>query len=164
MQITLNQDEIEDAIRGFVLGHITIADDTHIAIDLKAGRGDNGFTATLDLNRASYGVAEDSPAVDNTTYPPEHDPNADVPIPTKKAVKPKKTDKVEKDSVSEEASTSDVEGFSEEEESKEAEEPSTSADSIPDAPDEEEKAEEKPAESPRKPSIFQFNAAKQPAE
>ena len=49
MQITLNQDEIEQAIIAHVKSCINVADGTTIAVDLKAGRGDNGFSATLDI-------------------------------------------------------------------------------------------------------------------
>jgi hypothetical protein len=49
MQITLNQDEIEVAIKTYVLGQLTIREDQEIMIDLRAGRGENGFTATLDI-------------------------------------------------------------------------------------------------------------------
>lgn len=49
MQITLSQDEIEHAIIGYVRRQITIAEDQKIEVDLKAGRGENGFTATLDI-------------------------------------------------------------------------------------------------------------------
>ncbi len=52
MQITLNQDEIETAIKDYVSNQIVIAEDMEIAIDMKAGRGDNGYTATLDIRPA----------------------------------------------------------------------------------------------------------------
>lgn len=49
MQITLNQDEIIDAIIGYVHSQIAVAPNQKIEVDLKAGRGENGFTATLDI-------------------------------------------------------------------------------------------------------------------
>jgi hypothetical protein len=49
MQITLNQDEIEEAIEAFVRNQITISPNQEISIDLRAGRGDNGFSATLEI-------------------------------------------------------------------------------------------------------------------
>lgn len=49
MQITLNQDEIVDAITNYVRGQIAITSNQQIAVDLRAGRGENGFTATLDI-------------------------------------------------------------------------------------------------------------------
>lgn len=49
MQITLNQDEIEEALVTYVRGQINLNDDQEIGIDFKAGRGDNGYTATLDI-------------------------------------------------------------------------------------------------------------------
>lgn len=53
MQITLDQTEIHDAIRQYVRGQINIADGHVIEIDMKAGRAENGFTATLDIRPAS---------------------------------------------------------------------------------------------------------------
>lgn len=52
MQITLNQDEIETAIKDYVGNQIVIAEDMEISVDMKAGRGDNGYTATLDIRPA----------------------------------------------------------------------------------------------------------------
>ena len=49
MQITLNHEEIEDAIETHVRGAISIAPNQEVTIDLKAGRGDNGFSAILDI-------------------------------------------------------------------------------------------------------------------
>lgn len=49
MQITLNHDEILTALDAYVRTCINIADDKKVIIDMKAGRGDNGFSATLDI-------------------------------------------------------------------------------------------------------------------
>lgn len=49
MQITLNEDEIIEAVKAHVLGQINVAENQNISIALKAGRGENGFTATLDI-------------------------------------------------------------------------------------------------------------------
>lgn len=49
MQITINQTEIEEAIRNHILGQITVRDDMRIDIDLKATRGDEGYTAIIDI-------------------------------------------------------------------------------------------------------------------
>lgn len=57
MQITLNQDEIEQAIIAHVKSCINVADGTTIAVDLKAGRGDNGFSATLDIIPAALAAS-----------------------------------------------------------------------------------------------------------
>ena len=53
MQITLNQEEILEALDTYVRSQITISENQEISIDLKAGRGENGFTATLDIRPAS---------------------------------------------------------------------------------------------------------------
>lgn len=52
MQITLNEEEIKDAIVAYVRQQITITDTQRIEVDLKAGRGDNGYSATLDIRPA----------------------------------------------------------------------------------------------------------------
>ncbi len=49
MQITLNQDEILVALENYVRSQINIATGQEVSIDLKAGRGENGFSATLDI-------------------------------------------------------------------------------------------------------------------
>lgn len=49
MQITLKQDEIESAIRSYVSGQVNIVEGNDVLIDLKAGRGPEGFTATIDI-------------------------------------------------------------------------------------------------------------------
>ncbi len=49
MQITLNETELMEALENYVRSQITISDDQDIKIELRAGRGENGFTATLDI-------------------------------------------------------------------------------------------------------------------
>ena len=49
MQITLNQDEILEALKDYAFRVINVAPGNDITIDLKAGRGENGYTATLDI-------------------------------------------------------------------------------------------------------------------
>lgn len=49
MQITLNQAEILSALDSYVRDRITIAPNQKIEIDMKAGRSENGFTATLEI-------------------------------------------------------------------------------------------------------------------
>ena len=87
MQITLNQDEIEDAIRAYVHQQLVIQDNQEVTIDLKAGRGDNGFTATLDI-RASTAPAKKKPATRSAPSKVETKssqdvvPKADTPTPS----------------------------------------------------------------------------------
>lgn len=57
MQITLNQQEIEAALKSYVCSQININDDQEIAIDLKAGRSEAGYTATLDIRPVTAAVA-----------------------------------------------------------------------------------------------------------
>ncbi|WAK44952.1 hypothetical protein Fifi067_00032 [Erwinia phage Fifi067] len=49
MQVTLNQQEIETALKTYINDQITIKDGMEITIDLKAGRGPEGFSANIDI-------------------------------------------------------------------------------------------------------------------
>lgn len=70
MQITLNQDEIFVAIEQYVRAQITVNDDQEIDIDLKAGRGENGHSATLDIRPAKPSAKKTAkPAVVRTAKP-----------------------------------------------------------------------------------------------
>ncbi len=50
MQITLNQDEIHEAVDTYVRSQISVAPNQTISIDFTAGRGTNGLSATLSIN------------------------------------------------------------------------------------------------------------------
>ena len=52
MQVILVQDEIMSALESYVRNQITVNANQKIVIDLKAGRGENGFSATLDIQPA----------------------------------------------------------------------------------------------------------------
>ena len=49
MEITLNQSEIEQAIRNYLDTQFRINEGQDISIEMKAGRGENGFTASIDI-------------------------------------------------------------------------------------------------------------------
>ena len=49
MQITINQNEIEQAITEYIESQVQLKDDQKITIDLKASRGPEGFTANIDI-------------------------------------------------------------------------------------------------------------------
>lgn len=49
MIITINQAEIETAIKAHMQNLIQIKEGSNVEIDLKAGRGENGFSATIDI-------------------------------------------------------------------------------------------------------------------
>lgn len=49
MQITITQTEIEEAIDQYIRKRVRMAEFTPLAVDLKASRGSDGFTATIDL-------------------------------------------------------------------------------------------------------------------
>lgn len=58
MKLTLDQNEIEQAIIAYARNCITLAEGTSISVDMTAGRGPNGFSATLDI---TPGVAKAKP-------------------------------------------------------------------------------------------------------
>ena len=58
MKLTLDQNEIEQAIIAYARNCITLAEGTSITVDMTAGRGPNGFSATLDI---TPGVAQAKP-------------------------------------------------------------------------------------------------------
>lgn len=49
MQITLNQEEIDQAVQDFVRSQINIADNQEVSIDFTAGRGPNGLSAAINI-------------------------------------------------------------------------------------------------------------------
>lgn len=57
MQIILVQAEVEQAIKDYIANRVTLAKGTEIAIDLKAGRGPEGFTASIDIVPADAKLA-----------------------------------------------------------------------------------------------------------
>ena len=52
MQLILPQSELEQAIKNYVNDLMNVKDGTELSIDLKAGRGLDGFTATVDIIKA----------------------------------------------------------------------------------------------------------------
>lgn len=49
MQIILNESEIKDAIRAHVLNQVAIPAEQAVSIEMKAGRSEDGFTATISV-------------------------------------------------------------------------------------------------------------------
>lgn len=49
IQVIIDQAEIEKAIRNHIAGKISFAEGQNVAIEMKAGRGDNGFSATVTI-------------------------------------------------------------------------------------------------------------------
>ena len=94
MQITLNQVEIENAVRDYIANQgLTFGNGTP-EVTLVAGRAPNGFTAGVEFSNMVI------PATDITALPvlpnkPEVDLEAFVPDPPKEAPKPKVVKKVE---------------------------------------------------------------------
>lgn len=50
LQITLNQTEIEIAVKNYIQKRMVFKEGTDIQIDMKASRGAEGFTAIIDVN------------------------------------------------------------------------------------------------------------------
>ena len=57
MKITIDQPEIERAIRNEILGQIRMAEGMKMSIDLAATRGERGFTATIEISPEAGEVA-----------------------------------------------------------------------------------------------------------
>lgn len=53
MQITLNQNEIEIAISEYIESQVQLKEGQQVEIDLKASRGPEGFTANIDIVKAT---------------------------------------------------------------------------------------------------------------
>lgn len=49
MQIIFDEDDIKAALTAHATSMVTIKDDMEITIDMKAGRGENGYSATLNI-------------------------------------------------------------------------------------------------------------------
>jgi hypothetical protein len=91
MQITLNQDEITDAVEAYVRTQIAVASNQSIAIDFTNGRSPNGLSATLDI-RSSTAVKAPAKPVTRTTAPVTEEISSPEP---KASPKPKAVAKAE---------------------------------------------------------------------
>ncbi|QEG09289.1 hypothetical protein HYP93_gp68 [Stenotrophomonas phage Pokken] len=49
LEITIDQNEIETAIKNHVGSLLTVKEGQNVNISLKAGRGENGFSATIEI-------------------------------------------------------------------------------------------------------------------
>jgi hypothetical protein len=98
MQITINQAEIEEAIRDFVTKKLTVNAGQRIDIDLKATRGDEGYTAIIDIVDAepvtSTGIAQVAAEVKAERTPAAPAPKAERPKAVTKAAAPKAAEPV----------------------------------------------------------------------
>ncbi len=69
MQITLSEDEIQQAVVAFVRGQITIAENQQIDVNFTAGRAPNGLTATLQISTVGAAVPAPKPLVKPVAAP-----------------------------------------------------------------------------------------------
>lgn len=159
MQITLNEAEILTALENYVRKQITISEGQTIAIDLKAGRGENGFSATLDIIDGSMEAALPTPK----PKPKGEDLLAAAKAKATPKVEPKPEPKAEKVKEPEPAPTKDIDPLVAELEAagpveEEQEESNvTSIDPKGNEIEEEAPEEEAPTEKPK--SIFNFDKA-----
>ena len=70
MQIVLEEDEILAAIDAYVRTQVNIADNQTISVDMKAGRGEHGFSATLEIRTADI-LSQDPVSVQTKVMPSE---------------------------------------------------------------------------------------------
>ena len=81
MQISLNQDEITEAVTKQVLGMISLKPNQKVTVDFTAGRGSNGLTANIEIASADL---KSKPTVVTRSVPvavetlPEPEPNSEV--------------------------------------------------------------------------------------
>lgn len=160
MQIILTQDEIFQALENYVYSQINVAEGQSIDIDMKAGRGDNGFTATLDI-RATTAAPKPKPVVATTTSEPSEEENTSTPVVVEEEVKAEIVEKAKPapKPVSKPKPVARANPFAEltpvEEETEEE------AEVIEEVIEEEKAEETTPAEeTPAPKSIFNFGAAK----
>lgn len=67
MQIIIAQYEIEEAIKNYVCARIAVSGNTEITVDLTAGRGADGFKATIELtDKAVKQAAPAKPIIRST--------------------------------------------------------------------------------------------------
>ncbi|MGV8863224.1 MAG: hypothetical protein ACOH2T_18920 [Pseudomonas sp.] len=89
MKLTLSEIELKEAVTRYVTGMITLAEGTDIEIEFKAGRGENGFTAEIDINYLSVTALPDivvpavrtERAIAETAKPQAVDADTAVPAP-----------------------------------------------------------------------------------
>lgn len=90
MQITLNHSEILAALDNYVRERIAIAPSQQVVIEMKAGRSDNGFSATLDIvertDQSADAAVEKAPTRINIVQQAPAQPEAVEPAPAKKSV------------------------------------------------------------------------------
>lgn len=82
MQITLTQAEIEQAISNFVTEQVNIREGHTLDIELKAGRGPEGYTATIDIVAPTDTAVPRRPAVKTETVAKTAPEQEDVAAPS----------------------------------------------------------------------------------
>lgn len=58
MKLTLSQNELELAVRAYVMAMISLQPGTEVTIDFKAGRGENGISAEVDISHLALAPAQ----------------------------------------------------------------------------------------------------------
>lgn len=160
MQIILEEHEIKAALVAYANSIVQVKDDQEISIDMKAGRGDNGYTATLSIQPKPQPVATGTkpraaikPTAVETTQAAEPKPVAKTGLFTKPTIvadAPKEETQATEPEVAEEPKA----GISTGEDRGEQEETLASNVDLPEEPAAEPEVAEAPAEKPK--SIFNF--------
>ena len=104
MQITLTQAEIEQAISNFVTEQVNIREGHTLDIELKAGRGPEGYTATIDIVAPTDTVVPRRPAVKTETVAKAaSEPEPETPDTTTATVEEEQTGNQEEEAATESA-------------------------------------------------------------
>lgn len=69
LEITIDQTEIETAIKNHIGTLLTINDGQEVSIDLKAGRGENGFSASVKIGGNATGTSATEAAAPQAAGP-----------------------------------------------------------------------------------------------
>lgn len=81
MKITLTQPEIEQAVRQYVGGMVSLRENTQMQIDFTAGRGDNGLSASIEINYMAVTGLPEVAASAKTAAPQTATPVTETPGP-----------------------------------------------------------------------------------
>jgi len=93
MQITLIQEEIESAIDSFVRNALGLNNTQTMTVDLKAGRGEHGYTAMIDIALVTPHTNHDVDVESVTVQDEDDSGEQDAPEPVAKSVFDQKSEK-----------------------------------------------------------------------
>lgn len=88
MKLILTQVEIEAAIRGYITNMVTVKDGTTMDIEFTATRGENGLTASVDINYLGVTSVNLNPEATPDSLPLPQKAKAAAPAPEEVAKDP----------------------------------------------------------------------------